>query len=148
MIQHPKTGKIWLHEHGPQGGDEINVLESGANYGWPEVTYGEEYGGGSISAQTSGSAYTDPLYYWVPSIAPSGFAYVDSPRYADWQGSLLVGSLKFGYLERLELNNGQVVRREKQLDGIGRVRDVRQLDDGFIYVAVEGVGIVRLEAMN
>ncbi|MFN7855650.1 MAG: PQQ-dependent sugar dehydrogenase [Acidovorax sp.] len=132
-------GKLWMHEHGPQGGDEINLPEPGRNYGWPVITYGEKYGGGKIGEGTAKQGMEQPLHYWVPSIAPSGMAFVTSGRYgAAWQGSLLVGSLKFGTLHRLELAGSKVVREEKLLQGNGqRLRDVRQGPDGFIYLLTD-----------
>ena len=132
-------GSFWMHEHGPQGGDEINVPQAGRNHGWPVITYGENYGGGPIGegiAQKAGME--QPLHYWVPSIAPSGMAFLAGDRYgAPWRGNLFVGSLKFGCLARLELAGGKVVREEKLLQGVGRVRDVRQGPDGLLYVLTD-----------
>ncbi len=137
-------GRLWMHEHGPQGGDEINRPEPGKNYGWPVITYGENYGGGAIGDGLTGKAGMEqPLHYWVPSIAPSGMAFVRSERYGkSWPGSLLVGSLKFDYLARLEMNGPRVVREEKLLTGLRqRVRDVREGPDGTIYLLTdEGKG--------
>jgi glucose/arabinose dehydrogenase len=132
-------GVLWEHEHGPQGGDEINVILPGRNYGWPVITYGENYGGGPIGAGiTHKEGMEQPLHYWVPSIAPSGMAFLTSDRYgAAWIGNLFVGSLKFAYLDRIELANGKVVREEKLLPGIGRVRDVRQGRDGLLYILTD-----------
>jgi len=145
MIINPETQEIWVHEHGPRGGDEINVIKIGANYGWPVITYGINYSGTPITDETQKEGMEQPLYYWVPSIAPSGFALVTSDAYPELKGNLLVGSLKFVYLEALYLNsNDEVIKREKLLDGIGRVRNVVQGPDGMIYVGVEGVGIVKL----
>ena len=145
MIYNENTKEIWVHEHGPRGGDEINVIKQGANYGWPVITYGINYSGTPITDETQKQGMEQPLYYWVPSIAPSGFALVTGDSYPDLKGNLLVGSLKFVYLEALYLNsNNEVVKREKLLDGIGRVRNVVQGPDGMIYAGVEGVGIVKL----
>ncbi len=144
MIRHPGTGELWIHEHGPRGGDEINVLVPGGNYGWPLVTYGINYSGTPITDKTQMEGTVPPIHYWVPSIAPSGMCMVTSDRYPGWKGSLLVGSLSFQYLERLEMDGRRVLRREKLLEDIGRVRNVRQGPDGLIYVAVEGKGIYRL----
>lgn len=144
MAKNPSTGAIWTHEHGPRGGDEINIIRKGANYGWPVISYGINYDGTPITDKTEMPGMEQPLHYWVPSIAPSGMAFVTSDRYPAWQGSLLVGSLAFQYLERLELEGSRVTYREKLLEGTGRVRNVRQAPDGFIYVAVEGKGIYRL----
>lgn len=144
LALHPKTGVLWEHEHGPRGGDEINVIQKGKNYGWPIITYGINYSGTKITDETSRPGMEQPLYQWTPSIAPSGMAFVTSDKYPKWEGNLLVGSLAFQYLERLEIKNNKVVYREKLLDGMGRVRNVRQATDGFIYVGIEGKGIYRL----
>lgn len=133
-------GRLWTHEHGPQGGDELNHPEAGKNYGWPVITYGENYGGGAIGEGiTSKPGMEQPVHYWVPSIAPSGMAFVTSERYGkDWKGSLLVGSLKFQYLARLTLKGGKVVKEDKLLTDLReRVRDVRQGPDGFIYLLTD-----------
>ncbi len=133
-------GRLWLHEHGPQGGDEINRPEPGRNYGWPVITYGEQYGGGAIGeGLTEKAGLEQPLHHWTPSIAPSGMAFVTSERYGPgWKGSLLVGSLKFQYLARLELDGPRVRREEKLLPTLGeRVRDVRQGPDGWIYLLTD-----------
>ncbi|MBS0430096.1 MAG: PQQ-dependent sugar dehydrogenase [Proteobacteria bacterium] len=133
-------GKFWMHEHGPQGGDEINVPQAGRNYGWPVITYGENYGGGKIGdGITAKAGMEQPLKYWVPSIAPSGMAFLTSDRYgAAWRGNLFVGSLKFGYLDRIELKDGKVVAEHKLLeDGRARIRDVRQGPDGLLYVLTD-----------
>lgn len=144
MYKHPETGEIWTHEHGPKGGDEINIIEKGLNYGWPKISYGVNYSGTSFTDHTALPGMEQPLFYWVPSIAPSGFTIVHSDRYPDWKGNLLVGSLKFQYLERLILENNEVVKREKLFEGLGRVRSVRQAPDGFIYVGIENLGVVKI----
>ena len=148
MIKHPKTGKIWTHEHGPRGGDEINIIDSGKNYGWPVISYGINYSGTSFTEITEKEGMEQPLYYWVPSIAPSGMAMVDSDKYPDWNGNLLVGSLKYQYLERLVLEKGNVTKREKVMEGRGRIRSVNQGPDGYIYVGVENLGIVKIVPNN
>lgn len=132
-------GRLWIHEHGAQGGDEINRPEAGRNYGWPVITYGENYGGGKIGEGTAKAGMEQPLHYWVPSIAPSGMAFLTSDRYgAAWKLSLFVGSLKFARLHRLELQGAQVVRDEYLLDGLGaRIRDVRQGPDGWLYLLTD-----------
>lgn len=144
MILHPETGEVWVHEHGPQGGDEINVVQKGANYGWSEVTYGENYGGGAISDETTREGIVEPIHYWLPSIAPSGMVLVTSDKFPHLKGNLLVGSLKFQYLEHLIMDGKKVVKREKLLEDIGRVRDVIEGPEGTIYVAVEGKGVGKL----
>ncbi|MDP2066448.1 MAG: PQQ-dependent sugar dehydrogenase [Burkholderiaceae bacterium] len=134
-------GALWTHEHGPQGGDEINRPQPGRNYGWPVITYGENYGGGKIGAGiTAQAGMEQPLHYWVPSIAPSGMAFLTSERYGPaWKGNLFVGSLKFQYLNRIELAaDGKVLREHKLLAELGqRVRDVRQGPDGWLYVLTD-----------
>ncbi|PWW46231.1 PQQ-dependent sugar dehydrogenase [Melaminivora alkalimesophila] len=132
-------GRLWIHEHGPQGGDEINLPQPGRNYGWPVVTYGEEYGGGRIGEGTRKAGMEPPLHWWVPSIAPSGMAFLTSERYGpDWRGSLFVGALKLQRLHRLEVREGRVVRDEYLLDGLGaRIRDVRQGPDGWLYLLTD-----------
>ena len=136
-------GSLWMNEHGPQGGDEINVPQRGRNYGWPVITYGENYGGGKIGeGLTAKDGMEQPLHYWVPSIAPSGMAFLTSDRYgAAWRGNLFVGSLKFGYLDRIELSEpfkGKVVRETKLLAELGkRIRDVRQGPDGLLYLLTD-----------
>ena len=144
MVTHPKTGEIWTHEHGPRGGDEINIIQAGKNYGWPVITYGINYSGTTITELTEKEGLEHPLYYWLPSIAPSGMAFSSSGIYPNWEGDLFVGSLKFEYLERLEIENNKVIKREKVLDSIGRVRNVEQGPDGYLYVGVEGKGILKI----
>jgi glucose/arabinose dehydrogenase len=132
-------GRFWMHEHGPQGGDEINVPEAGRNYGWPVVTFGENYGGGPIGEGiTAKAGMEQPLHYWVPSIAPSGMVFLTSDRYGpQWKGNLFVGSLKFSHLDRIELQAGKVARESRLLQGAGRVRDVRQGPDGLLYLLTD-----------
>lgn len=133
-------GRLWMTEHGPQGGDEINIAQAGRNHGWPVITYGENYGGGKIGdGITAKEGMEQPLHYWVPSIATSGMAFLTSDRYgAAWKGNLFVGSLKFGYLDRIELKNGKVVAEHKLLDdGRARIRDVKQGPDGLLYVLTD-----------
>jgi glucose/arabinose dehydrogenase len=133
-------GRLWTIEHGPQGGDELNRTDAGKNYGWPVITYGENYGGGKVGeGLTRKAGLEQPLLHWTPSIAPSGMAFIKSARYgADWQGNLLVGSLKFRYLARLVMDGERVVREDKLLPNLGqRIRDVRQGPDGFIYLLTD-----------
>lgn len=144
MAFHPVTGELWIHEHGPRGGDEINIIRAGANYGWPLLSYGINYNGTTFAEGTTRKGYVDPVHYWVPSIAPSGMAFVTSKRYPQWQGQLLVGSLKFAYVELCRLEGNNVVGTQKLFDGVGRVRDVKQGPDGYLYLAVEGKGVMRI----
>jgi glucose/arabinose dehydrogenase len=144
MTKHPVTGKIWTHEHGPRGGDEINIIKKAANYGWPVITYGIDYNGSIISNLTEKEGMEQPLYYWVPSIAPSGMTFVTGDIYPNWKGHLLVGSLVFQYLELVKLDGEKVIGRQKIGTDIGRLRDVKQGPDGYIYMAVEGKGIIKI----
>ena len=144
MAKHPITGEIWSHEHGPQGGDEINIAKKGANYGWSVVTYGIDYDGTTISTENKKPGIEDPIFYWLPSIAPSGMAFVTSDRYPDWKGHLVVGSLKFQYLELVKLKGKEVIERQKIATDVGRIRNVVQGPDGYIYIAVEGKGILKI----
>jgi glucose/arabinose dehydrogenase len=139
MARHPDTGAIWTHEHGPQGGDEVNVMRAGANYGWPVITYGVNYGiGTKIGEGTHKDGMVQPVHKWVPSIAPSGMAFYTGDRFPNWKGNLLVGSLKFGLLVRLQLQGEQVVSEERLLDGrYGRIRDVVQGPDGLVYLLTD-----------
>lgn len=133
-------GRLWVHEHGPQGGDEINLSTPGANFGWPQVSFGKHYSGRAVgTGQSAMPGATAPVHHWTPSIAPSGMAFVTSQRYGPgWQGNLVVGSLKFAYLARLELEGTRVVREHKLLAERGqRVRDVRQGPDGLLYVLTD-----------
>jgi glucose/arabinose dehydrogenase len=128
-------GRLWTHEHGPQGGDEINITVAGKNYGWPLITYGEEYGGGVIGT-TSKAGLEQPLHYWVPSIAPSGMLFYRGQQFSQWQNNLLVGSLKFGQLVRLEIKNDKVSHEERIAIG-SRIRDVEVDAKGNIYLLTD-----------
>ncbi|MET4575235.1 PQQ-dependent sugar dehydrogenase [Ottowia thiooxydans] len=133
-------GTFWMHEHGPQGGDEINVPQAGKNYGWPVITYGENYGGGKIGdGLTAKAGLEQPLHHWTPSIATSGMAFLTSDRYGPaWKGNLFIGSLKFQYLDRIEIKGNKVVAEHKLLEDVGqRIRDVRQGPDGLLYVVTD-----------
>jgi len=146
---HPQTGELWTHEHGPQGGDELNVMRSGLNYGWPVITYGVNYGLGTrIGEGPSKPGMVQPLHVWVPSIAPSGMAFVSGTQFPNWQGDLLVGALRGQMLVRLSLDGEKVQREERLLQGrVGRIRDVRMGPDGFIYLLSDSAdgALMRLE---
>lgn len=144
MVMNPATGDIWEHEHGPRGGDEINLIQKGKNYGWPVISYGINYSGTSFTDITEKEGMEQPVSYWVPSIAPCGMSFVTSDVYADWNGNLVAGSLKFGYLVRCVIENNKITRQERIAEGIGRVRSVEQGPDGYLYVGVEGKGIFKL----
>jgi aldose sugar dehydrogenase len=135
---HPTTGKLWAHEHGPQGGDEVNIIEKGKNYGWPVIGYGVNYGGAKIHEATAKAGMEQPVKYWVPSIAPSGMAFYNSALFPSWRGSLFVGALVAGVLVRLSLDRDKVTGEERLLQGIReRIRDVRTGPDGAIYLATD-----------
>jgi len=134
---HPTSGALWVHEHGPQGGDELNVAVAGKNYGWPVITYGRQYVTGlSIGEGTERADVVPAVTTWVPSIAPSGMAFVTSDRYPAWKGQLLVGALKAQVLVRLELDGERVVKEHRHEVG-ARIRDVRQGSDGYIYLLTD-----------
>lgn len=136
---HPETGVLWEIEHGPRGGDELNIIEAGANYGWPLVTFGVEYSGDTIGeGQNSAEGMVDPIYQWTPVIAPSGMIFYSGDAFSDWQGDLFVGGLASTALVRLELDGNTVTSEERLLEDLGlRIRDVAQGPDGAIYVATD-----------
>jgi glucose/arabinose dehydrogenase len=146
---HPETGVLWTHEHGPQGGDELNIVSAGANYGWPVITYGKEYvTGWDIGEGTHKEGMVQPIHVWTPSIAPSGMAFYTGDRFPGWRGSLFVGALKFQLLVRLELDGERVVKEERYLQGeLGRIRDVRSGPDGYLYLLTDARDgkLIRLE---
>lgn len=136
---HPETGQLWTQEHGPQGGDEINIIRPGVNYGWPVITHGVNYGSGTqIGEGTHKERMAQPIHYWVPSIAPSGMLFYTGDKFPLWSGNLLIGALKDRMLVRLELNGERVVKEERMLKNtLGRIRDVRQGPDGYIYLLTD-----------
>ena len=148
MAMDPVTGLIWENEHGPRGGDELNIIKSGGNYGWPVISYGINYDGKPITNISKKEGMEQPMTYWVPSIAPSGLAFVTGSKYPAWKGSILVGSLRFNFVDRTIREGNKVVGHEKILMNIGRTRNVEMGRDGFIYVGIEGPGTVfRLRPM-
>lgn len=144
MARNPESGAIWVHEHGPRGGDEVNIVKAGENYGWPLLSYGINYNGTKFAQGTEREGYESPVWYWDPSIAPSGMTFVTSDKYPEWRGDLLVGSLKFRYLVLADVEGDKIVDTKILFEDIGRVRNVERGPDGFIYVATEGDGIKRL----
>lgn len=135
---HPDSGELWTHEHGPQGGDEVNRIQKGANYGWPVVTFGEEYGGGTIGEGVRRAGMVDPLWVWVPSIAPSGMLFYTGEAFPGWRGHLFVGALVGRRLIRLELDGERVTGEHHLLDELGwRIRALHQAADGGIYVLTD-----------
>lgn len=146
---HPVTGELWETEHGPRGGDELNLIKPGLNYGWPVISYGINYDGTVLTELKEKEGMEQPVHYWVPSIAPCGMTFVTGSRYKEWQNNIMVGSLSFEYLERIVLKDHSVIHREKLLEGIGRVRNVVMGPDGLLYVSIETPGkILRLVPVN
>lgn len=145
----PGSNQVWTQEHGPQGGDEVNAVEAGSNYGWPVITYGKNYVTGTrIGEGTHKEGMVQPRHYWVPSIATSGMTFYNGDKLSGWQNDLFNGSLKFGFISRLELNNDHAIAHEERLleDKLQRVRDIRQGPDGNLYVLDEAQGrLYRLE---
>jgi len=132
------TGRIFLHEHGPRGGDELNLIEAGRNYGWPMVTYGIDYNGAYVSPYSELPGITSPLTYWVPSIGPSGLAIYDGALFPEWHGDLFVGALVNEEVRRLDLENGSVVAEEVLFAELGeRIRDIRVDAAGYIYLLTD-----------
>ncbi|WP_300527232.1 PQQ-dependent sugar dehydrogenase [Maricaulis sp.] len=144
----PDTGSVWTHEHGARGGDEINIVESGLNYGWPAVTYGINYNGSPISDATEGEGYEEPIWYWNPSIAPSGMAFYQGDAFPGWQGDVFVGALAGSMLVRYEVDGDRVIGEEQLLTEAGhRIRDVQTGPDGYIYILTDDLDgqVLRLE---
>jgi glucose/arabinose dehydrogenase len=148
LTVHPDTGEIWAAEHGPKGGDEINILRPGTNYGWPVITYGRSYAGKSIGEGTSKPGMAQPVRYWVPSISPSGMAFYTGDAFPFWRGNLFLGALSGRALVRLELDGERVVHEERLLEDLGaRIRDVRNGPDGTLYLLTDDANgsLLRLE---
>lgn len=139
MDRHPETGEIWSQEHGPRGGDEINIIEAGTNYGWPEITYGIGYSGLPITDRTEAPGMAQPLHYWDPSIAPSGMTFYTGDMFPEWQGDLFVGALKFQKVVRLRINEANEVVEEEDLltDMDHRIRAVNQGPNGAIWLLTD-----------
>ena len=133
---HPVTSEIWAHEHGPQGGDELNIVLKGKNYGWPKVTFGKEYGSGrKIGIGTTLSGYEDPKYVWVPSIAPSGMIFYGGSMFPELKNKIILGSLKYKRLHILSLKNNKIINEQIFLENkIGRIRDIEEISDGSLII--------------
>ncbi|MEH6515299.1 MAG: PQQ-dependent sugar dehydrogenase [Halioglobus sp.] len=146
MTTHPDTGAIWTNEHGPQGGDEVNIPRSGVNYGWPAITYGEEYGGGPIGdGETHREGMQQPVYYWRPSIAPSGIEFYRGDEFPGWNSSLFNGALALKHLNRLVIEEDRVIHEERLLEDKGwRIRFVETGPDGYLYFGIDEGLILRL----
>jgi glucose/arabinose dehydrogenase len=142
LIYDKESKTLWAHEHGPKGGDELNRIEKGKNYGWPLITYGINYDGKPISDKTEQTGLEQPVTYWVPSIAPCGMAIVKGNKFPAWKNNLLIGALAHQHVARVELKDGKYIKQEKLLDKVARVRAVAESPDGFIYVATEGPGLL------
>jgi glucose/arabinose dehydrogenase len=148
LAVHPATGALWQHEHGARGGDEVNVIRRGANYGWPRTTHGVDYSGLIISPHKSLPGMDDPLWVWTPSIAPSGMAFAAGAAFPEWRGDLFVGALAGQVLVRLEIDGEKVVREERMLErAIGRIRDVRCAPDGRLWLLTDEAdgALIRLD---
>ena len=144
LVIHPETGEVWINEHGPQGGDELNLIHQGNNYGWPVVGYGVNYGSGTtIHEGTIREGVEPPKHFWVPSIATSGLMVYTGDRFPEWQGNVFVGGMRGEQLARLVLDGDEVTREETLVQNLGRIRDVRQGPDGLIYLAIDGRGAQR-----
>ena len=138
MIVHPQTGDIWAHEHGPRGGDELNWIRPGINYGWPEITYGREYATNMNIGDFEAEGMEQPVTYWDPSIAPSGMSVYDKDRFPGWTGNLFVGALSHQKIQRVVLDGHAVARQETLLENeLGRIRDVRTGPDGYLYILTD-----------
>jgi glucose/arabinose dehydrogenase len=135
---HPTTGELWTVEHGARGGDEVNIPQKGKNYGWPIISYGVDYSGAKLGEGTKKEGLEQPVYYWDPSIAPSGMAFYTGDKFPAWRGSILVGALAGKLVSRLETNGNRVTGEERMLQNLGeRIRDVRQGPDGFVYLLTD-----------
>lgn len=141
---------IWAHEHGPRGGDEINKLKAGANYGWPAITYGIDYSGAIISEKTHAVGMEQPIVYWDPSIAPSGMTFYSGDNFPQWKGDIFVGALVLKHLRRLKMQGDRVISQEILLEGMARIRDVRNGPDGYLYILTDEKNgkLLRLEPIK
>lgn len=142
LVYDAATNTLYDVEHGPKGGDELNKVEKGKNYGWPVITWGINYDGKPISDLQQKEGMEQPLRYWVPSIAPCGAIMVTGDKYPNWKNNLLIGALAHTHVARVEMENQKYVKEEKLLDKLGRVRAIAQSPDGFIYVATENPGLL------
>jgi aldose sugar dehydrogenase len=142
LIFDKSTGIIWESEHGPRGGDELNIIRKGANYGWPVICYCINYDGKPITSISKKEGMEQPEFYWVPSIAPCGMTMITSDKYPAWKGDIMVGSLRFMYLNRCVMKDNKVVKEEKLFSNLGRMRNAEMGTDGYLYIAVEKPGMV------
>jgi aldose sugar dehydrogenase len=150
MAVHPATGEIWQNEHGPRGGDEINLIRAGVNYGWPRITHGIDYSGVPITPDTARAGMEQPLLHWTPSIAPSGLAFYTGDRFPEWRGNVFVGALANRHVRRVVLDGTRPVHQERLLDGAERIRDIRSGPDGYLYLLTDSRNgaVLRLEPVS
>jgi glucose/arabinose dehydrogenase len=142
MVYDAANNRIWAVEHGPKGGDELNLIEKGKNYGWPKASYGINYDGSVLTENKELPGVENPVRYWVPSIGPCGMALVTSDRYPAWKGNLLIGALAFRHIARVQLSGTKYETEEKLLQDMGRFRYIGQSPEGFIYAITEGPGLL------
>jgi aldose sugar dehydrogenase len=142
LVYDADTKTLWDVEHGPRGGDELNKVEKGKNYGWPVITYGINYDGTPITDKTTQDGMEQPVTYWVPSIAPCGMTQVKGDKYEGWKNNFMIGALALQHVARVEVTNGKYVKQEKLLDKMARVRAVEESPDGYLYIATEGPGML------
>jgi aldose sugar dehydrogenase len=150
MALHPESGELWLNEHGPRGGDEINVVRAGRNYGWPVITHGVDYSGAIIAEDTARAGMEQPLLHWTPSIAPSGMIFYTGDRFPNWRGHTFHGALAGQHLRRVVFEGERPVHQESLLQGRARIRTVAQSPDGFIYLLTDesNGALLRLEPVE
>ncbi len=144
MRVNPESGQVWINEHGPRGGDEVNIIEAGKNYGWPVISFGINYSGTEFAEDTARAGMEQPILYWDPSIAPAGMSFITGNKYPGWEGDLLVSSLKFNYIAHLTVDGDTITGETKLVDGVGRIRAIEEGPDGYIYFTVESDGVYRL----
>ncbi|HEY6503782.1 MAG TPA: PQQ-dependent sugar dehydrogenase [Chitinophagaceae bacterium] len=144
LAMQPATGIMWEDEHGPRGGDEVNIIRKGKNYGWPVISYGIDYNGVPITNKTEMEGMEQPELYWIPSIGPGGMVFVKGDRYPAWKGDLMATSMRFGYLNRCQVSGNKIISEEMLIKNMGRMRDVAQSPDGYLYISVEKGYIFRL----
>jgi glucose/arabinose dehydrogenase len=142
MVYDAANDQIWAVEHGPKGGDELNLVQKAKNYGWPKTSYGINYDGTILTEHKEMAGVENPVRYWVPSIGPCGMAIVTSDKYPSWKGNLMIGALAFKHIARVQLKDGKYTGEEKLVQDIGRVRSVGQSPDGYIYAITEGPGLL------
>jgi len=139
---HPTSGEVWSHEHGPQGGDEINIMRKGVNHGWPLVTFGLQYGGGTISNDTIRDGVMPPIHYWTPSIAPCGMTFLTSDKYPGWRNNVFIGSLVLQHVNMTVFSGDRKTLEQRFFQNAGRIRNIVQSPEGYLYIANETNGTI------